>query len=87
MLAVSRDDGRVYTHDDAEALLRSAVPGARVEVYRRPYSRERSRSYQITVRRHGREDVAVLGSYALPAPAEQLARDARQQVESALAAR
>lgn len=88
-----RDDDVLRSHDEASALLRYCVTGATVRVFRRPLKRidervlERSRTYEITVRPHGRETIAVLGSYALPVRAAQLASDARRQVESALAAR
>jgi hypothetical protein len=82
-----RDDDVLRTHDEAYALLRYVVTGATVRIYRREHGREKSRSYEITVRPHGREDVAVLGSYALPVRAAALASDARTKVESALAAR
>lgn len=92
MIAAS-DDGLLRTHDDASALLRYCVTGAKVRIYKRRLQRwdervlERSRSYEITVQPHGSETIAVIGSYSLPVAAEQLARDARKQVESALAAR
>lgn len=88
----STDDGVLRTHDDAEQLLRYCVTGAKVRVFKRPLKRwdervlERGRTYEITVAPHGRETLAVLGSYSLPVRAEQLAMDARKQVESALAA-
>jgi len=87
------DDGMIRSHDDARALLTYTVTGAKVRVWQRAFRYaedrvlERSRSYEITVRPHGREEVAVLGSYHLPVNANDLARSARQQVESALAAR
>lgn len=83
----------VRSHDDAKALLTYAVPGAKVRVWQRGlrYAEdrilERSRSYEITVKPHGCEMVAVLGSYSLPIAASDLAQSARKQVESALAAR
>lgn len=86
-MIVATDDGLLRSHDDASALLRYCVTGASVRIYRRHNSREKSRSYEITVKPHGRETIAVLGSYSLPVAASQLANDARKQVESALAAR
>ena len=92
-MIVATDDGMVRSHDDALALLTYTVTGAKVRVWQRPlrYAEdrvlERSRSYEITVRPHGREEAAVLGSYHLPINANDLARSARLQVESALAAR
>ena len=92
-MITSTDDGLVRSHDDALALLTYAVPGATVRVWQRSlrYAEdrvlERSRSYEITVKPHGRDEVAVLGSYSLPIGANDLAHSARKQVESALAAR
>jgi hypothetical protein len=79
---------RVHTHDAAQALLRYAVPGARVDFYPTRGEDHRSdarRGYTITVRPHGRDAVAVHGAYALPAPVAQLARGAIAQADAALA--
>lgn len=84
-----RDDDQVETHDDASALLRYAVPGATVEVYRprlkNLYQRnsERSRAYSIVVRRMGVNDLCVTGSYSLPTSAARLLAHTVEQVRKA----
>jgi hypothetical protein len=85
MRCTAPDDGLVRTHEDARALLTYAVPGARVDL-RRPApgtARESTRSYEITIRRHGAPSVCVVGGYSLPAIADRLASHARRQVEDA----
>jgi hypothetical protein len=88
-MLTSPDDGLVRSHEEARAVLTYAVPGACVSIYRprlqdvRQHTTERSRAYTITVRRMGREDAAVIGSYTLPVAAERLARHAREQVAKA----
>jgi hypothetical protein len=69
------------THDDAQALIRYAVPGAHVTFWRPATGSDRTRAYQITMRRWGRADVAVQGAYTVPAPAEQIARNAVEQAD------
>ena len=70
------DDGYARTHDDAQALIRYAVPGATVRFWRPQTTRGRSMSYEITLRRWGRADVAVTGAYTVPAPADRIAANA-----------
>lgn len=81
------DDGTARSHDEARALLAYAVPGARLAVYRPRGAGANAgaiRAYTITVARHGRPDVCVQGSYALPAPSARLADHARAQCDAAL---
>jgi hypothetical protein len=82
--ATAVDDGYARTHDDAQALIRYAVPGAQVSFWRPLTASDRTRSYQITMRRWGRADVAVNGAYTIPAPAEALASNARAQCDKAI---
>jgi hypothetical protein len=77
--AVAYDDGYARTHDDAQALIRYAVPGARVRFWKPETTRGRSMSYEITVERWGRREVPVLGAYTIPAPADAIASNARSQ--------
>jgi hypothetical protein len=80
-IATASDDGHARTHDDAQALIRYAVPGAHVTFWRPATGSDRTRAYQITMRRWGRADVAVQGAYTVPAPAEQIARNAVEQAD------
>lgn len=75
------DDAMVRTHDDAIALLRYAVPGARVETWQPPRGRDNARSYSVSLERLGAEPIVVHAAYALPCDANSLARHARGQVE------
>jgi hypothetical protein len=77
----AHNDGLARTHDDAQALIRYAVPGAHVTFWRPATGSDRTRAYQITMRRWGRADVAVQGAYTIPAPAERIARNAVEQAD------
>lgn len=78
-MITATDDGYAHTHDDAQALIRYAVPGARVRFWQPATTRGRSMSYEITVERWGAKVAPVLGAYTLPAPASQIADHARSQ--------
>lgn len=78
-MVTATDDGFARTHDDAQALIRYAVPGARVEFSRVPEAREQTRRYTITVTRMGGKTEAVQGMYSLPAMAARLSTNAREQ--------
>lgn len=88
MITVADDDW-VRCHPDAQAAIRDAVPGARVRFWEPPLRdssqnvSERSRCYEITVRRFGAPDVCVRGTYALPAHAGDLCSSAIKQVAQA----
>lgn len=91
MRVTAPDDGDLHTHEDAEQLLRYALPGARVDTYevRTPGTVEASasvRRYEITIARIGRTPVTSTHVYSLPAHAETLARGARQVADAALIA-
>ncbi len=81
------DPAFVQTPDDAHAILRDAVPGARVSVRRPPMihwaqgNTDRTRVYDIRVPRLGRNELIVTGSYSLPIEADALAKHARDEVE------
>lgn len=83
------DDGWIRTHDDALALLRYAVPGARVGLAPVRLDSRRTaqaaRRYEITVHALGREPVTTGDLYHLPLRAEPLARRAREIADRALA--
>jgi hypothetical protein len=80
-MCTATDDGIAHTHDDARALIAGAALGARLVITPKT---ERSAGYEIHVRRHGRPTLCVLGSYTLPAPADRIASNAREQVERAM---
>ncbi|HEY6017960.1 MAG TPA: hypothetical protein VIU16_14330 [Gaiellaceae bacterium] len=78
MITAPETFGLVLTHDDARALLTYAVPGARVAFERKS---ARSCGYEIAVRRFGAPTLCVRGMYTIPAIADRLAANAREQVE------
>lgn len=82
-MITARDDGFIRTHDDAQALLRYAVPGARIEFTRLKTGRDQTRGYVISVSRIGSPVVAVEGAYSLPANAAQMAKHTREQADRA----
>ncbi len=80
------DDGMVRTHDDAQSMLRYAVPGAHVEFWRpaTASAKDKTRAYSITIRRDcGQHVEPVRGSYMLPASAEALTRHAVEHTRKA----
>lgn len=84
-------DDYVRSHDDALALLRYAVTGARVRLLpvRDPGTGAAglaTRRYEITVERAGRKPVTACDVYALPCHAGTLARAARLAADRALSA-
>lgn len=90
-MITTRDDGLVRTHDEAQALIRDAVPGARVafEHIARPDSigtDARARRYVVLVERAGFRRVTDGDVYSLPCVAERLARRAREVADLALTA-
>jgi hypothetical protein len=85
----ARDDGIARSHEEVEAVLYYAVPGARVTI-RRPHLRawnqkntEAERVYEIAIQRGSRSHVRS-GGYSLPVNANQLARDARNAIAEAM---
>jgi len=80
MTLTTRDDGVCRTHDEARDLLAGVAAGARLHLQRKT---ARSAGYELHVRRWGAPTVCVVGSYTLPAPADRLAANAREQLERA----
>ncbi len=79
-----RDDDLVQTHDDALAVLRSAVPGARVTTERLRESL--ARRYVVTLERVGHRELSQGDVYALPIEASALAGRARTLADAAVSA-
>lgn len=81
-MIVARDDGFARSHDDARAVIRYAVPGARVRFWRNVQSTsERGASYEVALDRLGEAPVVVRAAYALPCRADALANHARAEIE------
>lgn len=90
-MITTRDDGLVRTHDEAQSLIRAAVPGARVVFDRiaRPGDAgtdSRARRYTVLVERAGWRRVTDGDVYSLPCVAQALARRARDVADAALTA-
>lgn len=88
MIATCNDDGLVRSHEEAIALLRTTVPGARVEVHRVAPGdgAEAARRYVVTLERVGHRPLSLGDVYALPTEAENLADRARTLADKAVRA-
>ena len=84
MTATCNDDGLVRSHEEAAAVLRFSVPGARVAIERvRPGDgAEAARRYVVTLERVGHRPLDE--TYALPTEAENLADRARTLADKAV---
>jgi hypothetical protein len=63
LTVTATDDGVIRTHDDASAVLRYAVSGAHVAIWKTPTGTDATRSYEVSISRHGRPLIAVRGAY------------------------
>ena len=93
MTVTMRDDDLIRTHDEAEQLLRYAIPGAHVSIEPiagehagTPNAMSATRRYVIQVPRIGRVALAPVALYSLPCLGAPLARHARELADAALAA-
>lgn len=88
MTATCNDDGLVRSHEEAAAVLRSSVPGARVTIERvRPGDgAEAARRYVVTLERVGHRPLSLGDVYALPTEVENLADRARTLADKAVRA-
>lgn len=86
MTATCNGDGLVRSHEEAAAVLRFSVPGARVAIERvRPGDgAEAARRYVVTLERVGHRPLSLGDVYALPTEAENLADRARTLADKAV---
>ena len=81
-MIVARDDGFARSHDDARAVIRYAVPGARVRFWREPRTTsERGASYEVALPRLGAAPIVLQAAYALPFNAAALAKMVRDRID------
>ncbi len=81
----SPDTGYARCHEEARAAITHAIPGADVRFFAPRRGGPRDMAYEIALTlRLGDAPTIRRGSYTLPAPARQLAADARTAVESAI---
>lgn len=87
-MITTRDDGMVWTHDEAAGALRGECDrlGARVVVERVPEQGERFRRYVVTLDRWGARPLSVGSTYGCPCPASNLLGHVRTMVLGAVAA-
>ena len=90
--AQKRDIEWVHTHEGAQSVIRSAVPGADVRFSRSVNGEPNGMHYEIRTPRARRlvggvaTELVLTGAYMLPAPVEALRTDARRTVDTAISA-
>lgn len=84
MTVTARDDGMVWTHDDAACALRGEADrlGARVAIERTGQG-ERFRRYAVTLARWGQRPLSMGSTYGVPCPVSNLLEHVRTMVKGA----
>lgn len=80
-MITTKDDGWVYTHDDALSLLKAHAPGCEVHLYKIRDAREQTRAFQIVVNRLGKQLFSPGDAYALPFNAFVMGRHVKETLQ------
>lgn len=83
-LREERDPCIVWTHDEAQRLIRNAAPGASVTFHRTRDRDPDAAEYRITLERIGRTPIAKIDFYALPFRAPDVIKRVRTLADLAV---